>query len=75
MKEIIHSRLAHSQMPVNDFMEGLPQPAVTCLKLTIETLEEGVKYVQSFTPNSSVSIANFEHVIAGWVRPMSSLVS
>ena len=23
------------------------QPAITCLKLTIETLEEGVKYVQS----------------------------
>ena len=25
----------------------LPQPAITCLKLTIETLEQGVKYVQS----------------------------
>ena len=62
-------------MLVNDFMEGLPQPAVTWLKLTTETLEEGVKYVQSFTPYSSVSIANFEYVIAGWVRPMSSLVS
>ena len=24
-----------------------PQPAVTCSKLTIETLEQGVKYVQS----------------------------
>ena len=23
------------------------QPVITCLKLTIETLEEGVKYVQS----------------------------
>ena len=23
------------------------QPAITCLKLTIETLEQGVKYVQS----------------------------
>ena len=62
-------------MLVNDFMEGLPQPAVTWLKLTIETLEEGVKYVQSFTPYASVSIVNFEYVIAGWVRPMSSLVS
>ena len=31
-------------------------------KLTIEeTLEQGVKYVCS-----SVSIVNFEHVIAGW---------
>ena len=24
-----------------------PGPAITCLKLTIETLEQGVKYVQS----------------------------
>ena len=24
-----------------------PQPAYTCLKLNIETLEQGVKYVQS----------------------------
>ena len=26
---------------------GITQPAVTCSKLTIETLEQGVKYVQS----------------------------
>ena len=25
----------------------LSQPTITCLKLTIETLERGVKYVQS----------------------------
>ena len=25
----------------------IPQPAFTCLKLKIETLEQGVKYVQS----------------------------
>ena len=25
----------------------LTQPAITCLKLTIETLEQGVKYVKS----------------------------
>ena len=25
----------------------LTQPAITCLKLTTETLEQGVKYVQS----------------------------
>ena len=25
----------------------LPQPAITCSKLTIETLEQSVKYVQS----------------------------
>ena len=32
------------------------QLAFTCSKLTIETLEQGVKYVQSF-------IANFEHIL------------
>ena len=26
---------------------SLPQPAITCLRLPIETLEQGVKYVQS----------------------------
>ena len=26
---------------------GAAQPATACLKLTIETLEKGVKYVQS----------------------------
>ena len=26
---------------------GYSQPAITCSKLTIETLEQGVKYVQS----------------------------
>ena len=25
----------------------VPQPAIACSKLTIETLEQGVKYVQS----------------------------
>ena len=25
----------------------LPEPAITCSKLTIETLEKGIKYVQS----------------------------
>ena len=29
------------------FPEELPQPAFTCSKLTIEILEQGVKYVQS----------------------------
>ena len=36
------------------------QPVFTCSKLTIETLEQGVKYVQS------VSIVNFDQVNAGW---------
>ena len=43
------------------------QSAFTCSKLTTETLEQGVKYVQSFTPCSSVSIVNFEKVNADWV--------
>ena len=29
------------------FQMKVPQPAITCLKLTIERLEQGVKYVQS----------------------------
>ena len=37
-----------------------PQPAITCSKLTIETLEQGVKYVQIC--RSGVIIANFEHI-------------
>ena len=43
---------------------SLSQREFTCSKLTIETLEQGVKYVQSV---SSVSIVNLEHVIADWV--------
>ena len=38
------------------------QPAITCSKLTIETIEQGVKYTCS-----SVSIVNFEQVNAGSV--------
>ena len=37
------------------------QSTFTCLKLTIETLEQGVKY---FLPCSSVSIVNFKQVNA-----------
>ena len=39
----------------------ITQPAFTCLKLTTETLEEGVKYVQSWC-RSGVFIINFEHI-------------
>ena len=28
-------------------LQPYPQPTITCSKLTIETLEQGVKYVQS----------------------------
>ena len=31
----------------NCYNKLLIQPAITCSKLTIETLEQGVKYVQS----------------------------
>ena len=37
-------------------MKKLPQPVITCSKLTTETLEQ------------SVSIVNFEQVNAGWDR-------
>ena len=41
-------------------------------KAAIATLEQGVKYVQSyehicFLPCSSVSTVNFEQVNAGWI--------
>ena len=35
------------------------QPAITCAKLTTETLEQGVKYVESC---SDVFIVNSEHI-------------
>ena len=49
----------------------LHQPAITCSKLTIETLEEGLKYCSKFTIKtperrhcrcSGVFIVNFEHI-------------
>ena len=30
-----------------DLLKYIPHPGITCSKLTIETLEQGVKYVQS----------------------------
>ena len=36
-----------------------------CSKLKIKTPER--RQLTNFTPCSSVSIVNFEHVIAGWV--------
>ena len=39
------------------------QPAFTCSKLTIETLELGVKYFQSLQwRRSSIFIVNFKHI-------------
>ena len=40
---------------------GLSQSAITCSKLTIETLEQGMKYVQWC--RSGVGIVNFEHIL------------
>ena len=52
-----------------------PKPAFTCLKLTIETLEQGFEICSKltvktpyFTSCFSVSVLNFEHVNAGWER-------
>ena len=35
------------QKTICTIWQGISQPAITCSKLTIETLEQGVKYVQS----------------------------
>ena len=45
---------------INDHIQTISQPAITCSKLTIETLEQGVKYVQWC--RSGVFIVNFEHI-------------
>ena len=45
---------------------GSSQPAITCSKLTVETLEQGVKCVQSVKcvqwRRSGIFIVNFEHI-------------
>ena len=51
--------------------EIVAQPEITCSKLTIETLEQGVKYVWNmfktyFTLCSSISIVKFQQVNADW---------
>ena len=45
------------------------QPTITCSNLTIEILEQGVKYIQVF----SVSIVNFELVNEGWVTNKNNI--
>ena len=42
----IHKTDEISEMKKFKFMPKKIQPAITCSKLTIETLEQGVKYVQ-----------------------------
>ena len=45
---------------------NVTQSALTCSKLTTETLEQGVKYFQSYVRRhrrrSGVFIVNFEHI-------------
>ena len=50
---------------MNGWQIAIIQPAFICSKSTIETLEQGVKYVHSYP---SVSIVNFEHIIANWKK-------
>ena len=38
------------------------QPAFTCSKLTIETVEQDVKYVRRHWRHSGVFIVDFEHI-------------
>ena len=46
--EVILVTLGLISFSIEDFLEYLPfQPAFTCSRLTIETLEQDVKYVQS----------------------------
>ena len=45
----------------NEFSFPLAQPALTCSKLTIETLEQGVKKWRQWR-RSGVFIVNFEHI-------------
>ena len=44
---------------------SLTQSAFTCSKLTIKTLEQGVKYIHHWR-RTGVFIVNFEHVLADW---------
>ena len=64
----------------NNHNSRLPLASITCSKLTIETLEQGHRtatpsfwslYYQLWTyltSGSSISVANFENVIIGWVH-------
>ena len=43
----IKGNIKNQKKKLNDAKTARTQPAFTCSKLTIETLEKGVKYVQS----------------------------
>ena len=60
----------------NNNQPSASQPAFACSKVTMKTLEQGVKICSKLTiktperrqrHRSAVFIVNFEHVIAGWV--------
>ena len=46
-KNLISVKNVHIMSMMIDVFSLQPQPAFTCSKLTIEILEQGVKYVQS----------------------------
>ena len=52
----------HNKANVNFKIHDVTQAAIICSKLTTETLEQGVKYVQMFRRRSGVFIVNFEHI-------------
>ena len=80
LKELLN---AFSNVAANDMKSPyLSQPAITCLKLTIETLEQGLKICSKSTmkiperPCFSVPIVNFEQVNADWdYFQVSNLIS
>ena len=46
-------------------IDVVSQPAITCLKLPIKTLKQGVKYIQIYSRHwrrSVVFIVNFEYI-------------
>ena len=68
MREFVENHLIKCNQPSDS------QPAFTCSKLTMETLEHGVKICSTLTiktperiywHRSAVFIINFEHVITG----------
>ena len=46
-------------------VSSLTTPSFTCAKLTIETLEQVVKYFQRYKHSVNIVMVNFEQVIAG----------
>ena len=70
MREFVKNHLIKCNQP------SASQSGFTCSKVTIETLEQGVKICSKLTiktperrqwHRSVVFIVNFEHVIAGWI--------